>query len=664
MLLKKSAAMSIFCLLTGLNLAQASAQSFERYSSLYGKARLIQSNSEALKLRLALLDSAKSGARVRIATFVFDYGRAVETLTAHMCSAARRGVSVELLADSKSGERPGQEDAFDGTKDAQKVEELYQYLANCGVKIYIHNAGVDFVKVAGTRLPNIFGVPTGSSVNPLTALNKLKWLKSELSGALRPTLDKLGIRSDLYDVLDPIQSLILELRQLTVMSTAPKYDDTATVDPVEQSIEVIASQWKNLLRAPFWNEVNLVKMTEITQATQRALNVDPELSSVRAKIRAFNRLNHRKLFIVDQDGLNCTIIGGRNLGDHYLTDSPDSFHDADVFLCSSLSEDAKDFGVEANASFEELTAGGRDPMLRNSSSVLISKVRANPNYSYQSLQLNRLRLSVSNQEAPVNGIELTSLSQPLLLSSAWNPASDEIRRALLEGIVREQKEIYIETAYAEFNKSVRRAIEKALSRGVKVHVVTNGMFISDGASKLIRLWMQAWNEDMLKKYPRLFKVEFATLAQGHMIHFKGAGFRCQKGLKGNYRMYLLGSHNFHPRSGYSDKEVAIEWRESAAPDCAPPSTDLIAIRKNYYDQASKKAGQKILVAYPTLTSELAVVRQSQDPVSRDLARALTRALFTYNGATGQFDTSYMKLFDRIEDLVDDSGMRDLIGHML
>src|SRR5690348_14715959 len=87
------------CNLVVLNLA--SAQSLSDVAARFEQPQFLDDNAMALQFRLALLDHARPDAKVRVATFNFDYGKAVETLAAHMCAAVQRGVSVELLVDSK-----------------------------------------------------------------------------------------------------------------------------------------------------------------------------------------------------------------------------------------------------------------------------------------------------------------------------------------------------------------------------------------------------------------------------------------------------------------------------------------------------------------------------------------------------------------------------------
>ena len=86
----------------------------------------------------------------------------------------------------------------------------------------------------------------------------------------------------------------------------------------------------------------------------------------------------------------------------------------------------------------------------------------------------------------------------------------------------EQNQIYIESAYAEFDRALRRALDQAMDRGVKVLIVTISMFMSDGASKFVRVLMSHWTYEMQMKHVKLFQIGYAGSADGHMIHFKGA----------------------------------------------------------------------------------------------------------------------------------------------
>ena len=109
--------------LSALALFAAACASFTRAPSSAGTPfasmvaeisapQLYFSNDAAFAARLKLLDFAPTGSRALISTFVFDNGEVVREFAPHVCEAARRGVSVRLLVDSKSGGQAGIPDLF------------------------------------------------------------------------------------------------------------------------------------------------------------------------------------------------------------------------------------------------------------------------------------------------------------------------------------------------------------------------------------------------------------------------------------------------------------------------------------------------------------------------------------------------------------------------
>lgn len=656
--------LGVLCYFVGLN--SALAQNITDFTKQFNKPQFIENNDDALKFRLALLDNASKGATVRVATFVFDYGDAVETLAAHMCKATRRGVHIELISDAKGGEIAGIDNAYDGLPMQKKSEELLQYLTRCGVKVFIHNYNTSYVNFYSsllsnnfTRLPNIFGVPDGSNVNVIQAGLRLSHLRQRISEVVRPTLDKLGVRSDLSGILSDVQGVVLGVQSVGSAATDP-----TLLNNVNGDILSISSNYRAILTDPFWSEMNAAKMRAVTVAIQKAIEGDPELKAVRANLRVFNRLNHRKLFLVQDSGESCVIIGGRNLGDAYLTSKSDSYRDGDVFFCSKSDPSREKFFKDAQADLNQLEHPSNDPVLGPKAIAHTVLIRAN-RLRYQNLDVRRIRLTKYSAET-LKGEDLNDFSQPVLLLSAWDPKTDQVRAALLRGLDQEQKEAYIETAYAEFDAPLKTAIEGALKRGVRIRLVTNGMFISDGASQLIRLWMAHWIESMEKKYSKdHFQVAYAPLSEGHMIHFKGAGFRCQKDAQGNYyRTYIVGSHNFHPRSSYSDKENSLEWQEATDSTCPEPTDDLIAKRIAYYQAESKIVKHPVLATYPTLFSEVnEVASTSADAKSVALARAILQSLYLDAGSK-KVTMVYEPQFEWIEYLLDVGGLRDYVGELL
>lgn len=630
----------------------------------FNDAQFISSNVEALRLRLALLDNAGRGARVRVATYLYEYGESVQSLAAHLCSAAARGVSVELVIDSKSGGIKGVENPYNGKAEIRQAEESMMSLANCGVKVFVHNYTTEYMNFMNTRLPNIMAPEAKSGEN--ISLSELDDRMEEIQSRLTTRIDSsLANKGGLVS----IQSLINQTRNLIIdigaFASLPFLSGLAE--------ERINDNYHSIINNEFWDQFtpgrsreNREKMRLIRDAFILALKDDALLKVVREKVRIFNRLNHRKLFIVEDSsrfGDDCVIIGGRNLGDKYLTDGTGSFRDGDLFFCRSQVPSMNVFLRQANESFEELIPGARqdlsDPVLNNANSNVL--VQINPENPTKGEVLPKTSLA---------GFESDSIGKiynPILLTSRWNPKTDEIRHELLAAIRRERREIYIETPYAQFDEEVREALEASMrQRNVKVRIITNSLFISDGASRLIRLWMARWNEEMVEKYPRLFHLDYVSLNSGHMIHFKAAAFLCQvpKSGQGRFEEYIVGSHNFHPRSGYSDKEHAIEWRVKAA-DCSDVENGLVALREKYYKNAKneRSPGEPVLVNYSTLLDEISqVARDTRDPENSRLAQVLERTLSEEKERGKQISDT--EKLDLIQELLDQGGLRDLIGILL
>jgi phosphatidylserine/phosphatidylglycerophosphate/cardiolipin synthase-like enzyme len=648
----------------------------------FNHPQFISNNDDALTLRLALLDYAAKGALVTIATYTYDDGKATRALVKHMCSAVARGVQVELIVDSKSGEIAGENNPFNGTAAAVKTEQAYVDLANCGVNVFIHNYTTEYVTAMKKRIPNIFTPELSSGEDATLRLtSRLEELRRRLSASLEPALREKGMNVGPGSVLEKLQSLIEDLgvffAHQTGMPTNPSAGTAGVYKLADNAKEKIADDYRGLLNDPFWaqfnpedREGNAIKMAAITKAIISALEKDDVLRVVRNKLRVYNRLTHRKLFLVQEPpgaaSENCVIIGGRNLGDDYLTSSQGSYRDGDVFFCKRQVPTMDGFVRQANESLDQLKPGPKqdlsDPALNSTDSNVLKQVEKG---GVGRKVTNRTTHAVDI--AQLKGDDLEDFENPVLLTSGWNPKADEVHQELVAAIGRETKELYIETAYAEFDRSIREALESAMrDRHVKVRIVTNSLFISDGIFQLIRLWMVKWNEKMAHAYPDLFEMDYAPLSAGHMIHFKGAAFRCQNSIDGGnrFREYMVGSHNFHPRSGYSDKEHEIEWRVEDA-DCGNIQSDLIASRIKYYKRAqeSQSARGLILVTYSTFLSELReVANNSQDTPKSNLAQAIEQAMDISEGS--QVKVIYEDKLNLIQMLLDEGGLRDLIGMLL
>lgn len=628
------------------------AHSFSAYARQYEAPEFFSSNGAAFDARLKLLDQAPAGARALIATFAFENGQAVRRLAGHLCAAAKRGVRVELLVDGHSAGRPGLDDTHDKSDDAQAAEELLQYVANCGARVYVHNLNTSYVEVLGMRLPNIFldprfeGRRLGLFHLPMV-LRHLRFLLKRAGALVSEELHRAGIHADPLPLLRSFRSLLVRFAR-------------GSGGPLPPSGRSMARYYEALLLDPVWDHLSAAKVKAILPRIEARFHADSVFGPLRDTIRRYNRINHRKLFLVDGGADACMVLGGRNLGDHYLTDGAGAFHDGDLLLCRHQGESQAGALAGAQESFRELLSDRLDPYFgRGRADSALHEIRANAAFRFRRLALLPPK-RWADSRAPRGELALHGASGFHLLRSGWDPSRDEVRAELLRRIGAERSEIFLETPYAELDAGVRAALEAALARGVRVEVVTNSYFISDGLSGLIRVLMSHWNERMAKRHPELFRVRFVTLGGGRMTHFKFAAFHCQEGAA---RGYLLGSHNFHPRSGNADKEHMLTWDEAGGCEGRGASASLVRAREAYYAAYARRAGKPALAAYRNLFDELIRVRNSPEYRPRSKMAAAMLEMF-YEERGGIWRPRLESRAARLLHLADESGLHDLLGRVL
>ena len=237
-------------------------------------------------------------------------------------------------------------------------------------------------------------------------------------------------------------------------------------------------------------------------------------------------------------------------------------------------------------------------------------------------------------------------------------------RSLLQLIKNEAREIFIETPYAQFSPELRSAIEKALQRGVRVSLITNSLFISDGLSKIIRVLMARWMERTKEQYPDLFQVRYVTLAGGRMTHFKGAAFGCQKGKNGNFQVFIIGSHNFDPRSGRSDKDHALRWEENWSNCESLLNSRLVSGRMALYASLANGRHTFTLAEYPDILKELEEVVNRENSEKDDLRRLATslKKVF-YEYTPSGYRINQAEKVKRLLKLMEEGGLGDLLGQL-
>lgn len=629
------AALSMFALAAPSANAAPPALTFSTYAALYPKPAFFDHNNDAFLARLKMLDSLPKGSKAEIATLAFDNGVVTRTLARHLCRARKNGVQIDLLTDSKSGSVAGRVNAFNGTDDAATQEEIYQYLANCGVRVHIHNEIQDFVIALGSHLPNFFSDPNknGHSVFPLSVLFRVNAVTSKLGALADWATGSSGITAKSNGLLTNLRDFALNVKD--VVGKGDSFPTGTSADDASSAAAKATAAWDNLIKDPIWDEATGPQLKNTLDLLSKQIFADPDLAPTFQSIRHFNRLNHRKLFLVEApNGAGCFFLGGRNLGDFYLTEQDTSYFDGDLLLCTHQGADAKQAYDDAKKSFADLLTNKADAFFRlPNADVQIVDIPVRQDYQYKLLfqapgsgsttpaaylkTANTIQPAGSHEVLPSiawpdakrvePSLELPDGSQGFkLLVSGFDPKQDQVKSRFLALLARETKEVYLETPYAVFDSDMRSAIEAALKRGISIHIVTNGFFTSDGSSKLAAILMSPWYQAMEKLYPSVFDIKMTSAHTTHMTHFKFAAFACQPGgAPGGFsRSFILGSHNFHPRSGNSDKEHAITWSTGAG-DCQPVASDpLVASRYQMYKSFPTKDGATVLEHYPRVEDEV------------------------------------------------------------
>ncbi len=628
----------------------ASEQGFSEYIRQYDMPQFLEHNDRAFQARLKLLDRAPAGSVVRVLTFTFDNGFVVRKLAAHLCQAVRRGVEVRFMADSKYGSIPGEKTIF----DHELNEEVYQYMANCGVQVRIHNI-VPHKMVAGIPVPDdLIATFRKPEISPVNRLNhrKLFWVKgpSDADACLILGGRNLG---DHYLEWDGRKESFLDGDVLLCRHMFEGYireGERAIVEQTEHSFDEL------------WND------QEFGKSIVRPIfaNPDFEFRFITLDTRGA-RVNGRFVSLDTEEGRALFRKAG----------GTDRIHERDAAELALVKLSPKHH-VKIGIDSKEIDDKDREALQKEGFAIPVAvpvggRAAAKGHALRQSWNWRFLRTS---WEPPAGAPRI--------------PRTDQIRDELYKAIDRERKHIYIETGFAHIDEEFGRRLEAAMERGVKVEIVSNSLFTYTGAAKAIRLLMNPWLhamserwgvERLLKKYgpsakDRAFEearfiLRLTSVHAGHLIHFKAAGFKCQDREKeaGHFeKRFFVGSHNFHPRSGLSDKEHALTWVEPVDYDCmkavgesrfspdqiarakaekgtvADMDQDLIDIRTRFYKRVGgiySRAGAPILQVTGSLQQE--INRALSDPEAKKkmgtfeyyFAKGLIRFVLTEDPQPGE-----------------------------
>lgn len=641
---------------SGVNFVLASLPaeevSFSQFIQRAKEPQLVFHNDRALDWRIKLLGHAPSGSIARIQTFLWDNGITTRRLAAHMCLAATRGVDVRFFPDSKSGSIPGKPNVFDKPTN----EEVFQYLANCGVQVHIYNH-IKFFSLVPFNLPG--------------KLNFLRAVPQNIAAAFEST----------EDAMDSSLNRLNHRKLFSVVSSKSK-----------EGCMFLGGR----------NLGNHYQQWEHGEEVSSNSFIDGDV---------FICNHHLDVTKGDEDVLGLSAaefdIRWNETGIIYTVQANPQFRYSHIWLEPATAETQKEDAPVHKRSESELVGF----LLADDHPHSSQSEDAENAQGVDDEEMGNIPVPYKVQESTHADANFGSISLPLAThwryrKSGWRSQGDEdeVRRDFNQAISQEQSEIYIETGYGQFDKELKELVESALERGVTVNFVTNSIFTYDGPSSAIAPLMNPWLKEMLQKYSGnhsghsfvkdfgtrkgtegggLFNFWATSVFAGHMVHFKGAGFKCQSKGGKNFKTFLMGSHNFHPRSGVSDKEHALFWDEPAGKECLDAKTvgasaftqaqiseihsrysangkskpdyrDLIDKRYEWFlaiDRIfGKKNNQPLLVSYESLEKEIAEAMKDQNAqdtkgkVSKPgylLAKGLSR--YVYSEADAEDDNAQSDL---------------------
>ncbi len=262
------------------------------------------------------------------------------------------------------------------------------------------------------------------------------------------------------------------------------------------------------------------------------------------EIRFYNMLNlsnifridrrmHDKYIVVDREHL---LVGGRNLKDSYFklkAKETQTFYDLDILLRGEAAIEAADY-------FEERW---------NSHLAQVKKFSRFDEDKY--IELEEKIFRTYEEIEAVDGISIqknaAELEECLDTSFyAFDPnhqiKTESIEDIYVQEINAAQSSIDIQNAYVIFTKPIKKAIQAAASRGVKIRFITNSLKSSD-----VTLSYSAFRN----LRPKLIKwgVEVFEFNELDTLHSKVAVF--------DNKRFIVGSFNLDPRSARLNSETII-----------------------------------------------------------------------------------------------------------
>ncbi len=276
-------------------------------------------------------------------------------------------------------------------------------------------------------------------------------------------------------------------------------------------------------------------------------------------IARVNRRSHNKIFVADNA---VTIIGGRNIADHY-------------------------FGVHGESNYRDLDAIAIGPVVRDVSAVFDrfwnSKfavpygafVREQPTAEDAAARIAEIRAAVAGTPLPYPIDEdvaaLTADLQRIRDDLIWAPvrvvyddpakAEDDSVKAFVGEIraltANAEREVLIENAYFVPRDTMVRAVAALTARGVRVRVLTNSMASNDVAA--VVSGYKKYRKELLEVGAELYELrpDSTMRRQWSLLSTKSRSGLHTKAMVVDRKHVLIGSCNLDPRSADINSELAL-----------------------------------------------------------------------------------------------------------
>ncbi|WP_417760242.1 phospholipase D family protein [Shewanella sp.] len=289
-------------------------------------------------------------------------------------------------------------------------------------------------------------------------------------------------------------------------------------------------------------------------------NRDFHVADFLGDLERVNHRMHNKTMIIDNA---LAVVGGRNIGDHYFSVSPESnFRDLDVLAAGPVVR-------KVSEQFDYFWNG--------TWSVPISALVEFPAVDEQKQRLLQMRQRISQDHYPYplssNYTELFNQLQQIVGQLRWgdcqfiwdDPAQlDEAKivNALYQELQQVKHSLLIESAYFVLGERAMAMVKQLSSAGVSVRVLTNSLASNDVLAA--HAGHAKHREQLLENGANLYELRPDALARRtEIVSLKSRAALHTKAMVFDNRTVYIGSFNLDPRSSFINTETVLAINSDA-----------------------------------------------------------------------------------------------------